>query len=294
MPPFRLSLAPAAWLLANCGACSCYSSSGADPHVGMVRIPAGPVLIGSDWSACPYDSPLHEVAVSAFYIDVFEATNEEHKACVAAGACRRPVLSSSLTRADYYDSAAFAHYPVVGMDAWSDAHDYCAWRGKRLPTEAEWEKAARGGCEREGEAGTCDRFADARDYPWVGLEASCLWGNVAPDCAGGDTAAVGAFPRDVSPYGVRDMGGNVRESVSDYFLADYYAVSARSDPQGPTEEEARGRCPDMPVGAVCHVVRGDSFGGSVSDESGGLPLTCRSAASRINPDVGVRCALDAL
>ncbi|MBI4917240.1 MAG: formylglycine-generating enzyme family protein [Acidobacteria bacterium] len=257
----------------------------------MVMVPGGGVLIGSDWSRCAWDDPIHEVYVSSFYIDVLETTNDEYRACVAAGACARPAVVESLTRADYFDSAAFGEYPVIGMDWWGDAQAYCAWRGKRLPTEAEWEKAARGGCELGASRGGCELPEDARDYPW-GWGWSCEFGNVALECAGGDTARVGAFSLDLSPYGVRGMGGNVREVVSDFFSAEYYGTGAEVDPQGPTEEEAWGRCPDMPASAACHVIRGDSFGGTEGEESSERPVTCRSVANRVGPDVGVRCVKD--
>jgi eukaryotic-like serine/threonine-protein kinase len=192
-----------------------------------VLIPAGTFQMGCDtsnlaengcsesWQA--RELPLHPIYLDAYHIDKYPVTNARYKACVDAGGCTAPQNVNSSTRTPYYGNATYANYPVINVD-WHRANAFCAWAGKRLPTEAEWEKAARGP-------------NDTRKYPWGNADATCSIANYGR-CVG-DTSEVGSYPDGASPYGVMDMAGNVWEWVNDWSQSDYYSVSPGSNPQGP-------------------------------------------------------------
>ena len=175
-------------------------------------IPAGQFLMGSlddDPYAEPDERPVHPVDLDSYWIDVTEVTNGQFAACVAAGGCTPPRHSFR------YGDPSYRAHPVLGV-AHDQAAAYCTWAGRRLPTEAEWEKAARG--------------ADRRLYPW---------GNEPPDGSRAnfsgvrqDTAPVGSFPAGASPYGALDLAGNVWEWVSDAYEITYYADSPSRNPAG--------------------------------------------------------------
>ncbi len=200
-----------------------YQRRGND-NAEMVRVPAGEFTMGSD----SYDNekPVHRVSLSDYWIDVFEVTNARYQECVNAGKCERPGSTSSDDRSSYFGNSQYAEYPVIYV-SWEDANKYCAWAGKRLPTEAEWEKAARGPSTSSG---------DARTYPW-GNEWDSAKANV--ENSGGDTTQVGSYPAGASPYGALDMAGNVWEWVADWYDGGYYANSPRENPKGPSSGQSK-------------------------------------------------------
>ncbi|MFZ6027188.1 MAG: formylglycine-generating enzyme family protein [Chloroflexota bacterium] len=252
-------------------------ATNAKDGANLVLIPAGEFIMGADSGSLDFwgaEAPAHVVALDYYLIYQNEVTNAMYLSCVEAGSCSEPVTTTSRTRPEYFGAAGFAVYPVISV-SYEQAASYCQWAGGRLPTEAEWEKAARG--------------EDGRLYPW---------GNEAPDetrvnyCPVGcpnmpeaeaaregspDTKPVGSFPAGASPYGVNDMAGNVLEWVADWFQADYYATSPLANPPGPIQGERR-------------ILRGGSWYSA--------PSALRSAArASETPEqsfwtVGFRCVVD--
>lgn len=222
---------------------------------GMVHVPAGDFVMGSEWGE-PDEEPRHVVHVDAFFLDRYEVTNEEYERCVAAGKCPFQCVRDR-------KELMGPRQPVVCVN-WFDAVKYCAFAGKRLPTEAEWEWAARGN--------------DERRYPW-GDE----WRPERANTHGAEdgfayTAPVASFPKNVSPFGAYDMAGNAWEWTQDYWDPTYYARSPRDNPKGPEIGKRR-------------AMRGGSWMYDVpyflesANRSPGWP-------ARRKEYVGVRCAMD--
>jgi serine/threonine-protein kinase len=193
-------------------------------NVPMVLVPAGEFTMGSDDTGDVGSRPAQQVNVGAFYIDKFEVSNEMYDACVYAVECRRPQQGGSATRNTYFANPVFANFPVLYVD-WKMANAYCEWRGARLPTEAEWEKAARG--------------TDARLYPWGNEEPDCSFANHVGCVA--DTTPVDQHEKGQSIYGVYGLSGNVWEWTSSLFRPyPYQADDGREDPDSLDERIARG------------------------------------------------------
>lgn len=183
----------------------------------MVFVPAGEFLMGIDKDQAEVNGenavPAHTVMLDDYYIDVFEVTNGAYHVCVDAGACSPLAREEKAVNDIYISMEDFDTSPVMYL-SWNDAKTYCEWRGARLPTEAEWEKAARG--------------TDGRTYPW-GEETDCSYANYGlrsengTECFQGHILPVGSYPKGVSPYGAYDMAGNVSEWVQDCYIEDFYS-----------------------------------------------------------------------
>ena len=225
----------------------------------LLYVPAGEFTMGSE-TGNDEEKPIHTIYLDGFWIDQTEVTNRQYALCVTAGQCISPNETDSSLRSIYYGNSEFDDYPVIYVN-WNMAKTYCEWAGRRLPTEAEWEKAARG--------------MDERTYPW-GEDISCNEANYDPkDSCFGDTTIAGNITSGESPYGVYDMAGNVWEWVNDWYSETYYQDSPLSNPLGPDSGQYR-------------VLRGGSFDSSTS----GVRTTNRY---RYEPtytllSIGFRCA----
>ncbi len=217
----------------------------------MVEIPAGEFVMGSDPTDpdSAYDEyPEHVVYMSSYKIDLYEVTNEEFAEFLNAYGSNISPEGYEMLDADdedrhiswdgssWYVDAGYMDHPAIEV-TWYGANTFCDYYGKRLPTEAEWEKAARGGCEAGGDPETCEDPADERTYPW-GEGIDCDHASYS-GCGVGDTTPVGSYPLGVSPYGAYDMAGNVWEWVKDWFDYEYYAYTPYADPSGPASGSER-------------------------------------------------------
>jgi len=205
-----------------------------DVKVDQVFVSAGSFMMGSE-GGTDNEQPVHEVTLDAFWIDRTEVTNAQYAACVDDGACDPPGNSSSDTRGSYYGNPEYADYPVIHV-SWDDAAAYAAWAGGRLPTEAEWEYAARG--------------PESLEYPWGNTfdgerlnfcDANCPFDprNSSWDDGHADTAPAGSYPEGASWAGALDMAGNVWEWTNDWYDSDYYTRSPGNNPTGPETGQYR-------------------------------------------------------
>jgi sulfatase modifying factor 1 len=191
-----------------------------DP-VPMITIPAGAFLMGTPEGQGREDEwPQRSVYLDAFMIDQVEVTNERYMRFVKATGHRTP--PNPYGTGPLQSIQGIEHLPVV-QTTWYDAKTYCGWAGKRLPTEAEWEKAARG--------------TDGRLYPWGNDPPTAKRANFDREWEDEQTLhAVGTLPGGDSPYGVKDMAGNAREWVADWYEAEYYRHAPDRNPQGPDKK----------------------------------------------------------
>ncbi len=244
---------------------------------GMVQVyvPEGEFLMGavnSDPEAEADEKPQRTVYLDAFWIDQTEVTNAKYALCVAAGVCQPPSYTEAYAIESYYGNPQYDHYPFIYVN-WAAAQTYCEWAGGRLPTEAEWEKAARG--------------TDGRKYPWgnTKIDGNLLnfadrrtnfrWSDQLVDDGYEGLAPVGNYPAGASAYGAWDMAGNVLEWTADWYSENYYANAPAKNPPGPESGQTR-------------VLRGGSwhFGASTARTSDRFSVD----AGIQDTDLGFRCA----
>jgi formylglycine-generating enzyme len=237
------------------------SAPGEEPILGdMVTIPAGSFVRGTNGGGFD-EQPQRTISLDAFSIDRYEVTNHQYQQFVVATGHRKPGLPSRYAKSG--SKVRGINQPAVYV-SWDDAAEYCRWKEKRLPTEAEWEKAMRG--------------TDGRLWPWGNQEEpqAANWARVQD---GHEVSArVGTFLADKSPYGVMDGAGNVIEWVDDWYHETYYKDSPDQNPPSPEHGTYR-------------VLRG----GGYTTTGGDVRITSRS---KMMPDfrdetIGFRCAISA-
>ncbi len=243
----------------------------------QVYVPEGTFQMGGlDPRAASDEKPVHRVEMKGYWIDKTEVTNAMFLLCVQEGACSPPQSTSSETNSSYFNNPEFSDFPVVNV-TWDAARQYCEWAGRRLPTEAEWEYAARGNT--------------VNSYPW---------GEEAPDDTRAnfnymnrDASQVGSYPAGASPNGALDMAGNVFEWTSDYYDAGYYASSPASNPAGP----------ELRTAYFNRVARGGSYAdndveirvsnrASVMGPNYDAELGSTAYLGDFSPRIGFRCTAD--
>ena len=246
-PTSEPTLVPASLAGPSAGATMMWVDGGA-----LVYVPSGEFIMGLGYG----DAPTKTVTLDSYWIQQTEVTDKMYTQCVMSGNCSAPVQELG---APPYSAAQYGDYPIVGV-TWNAANTYCQWIGGQLPTEAQWEKAARG--------------TSGNKYPW---------GNNSPDCdlanlktCGGHTNPVNDYPGGKSAYGLLDMAGNVFEWVNDYYDPNYYASAPLSNPTGPATGNDR-------------VIRGSSFETDLTQVSSAIRHP--SPQDYHNYDLGFRCVV---
>jgi formylglycine-generating enzyme required for sulfatase activity len=210
------------------------------------NVPCHPGDLAYDAQAAADESPVREIEMTPYYIDTYEVTVDQYRKCVAARACQDSDYSTEFAnQACNMGNSYKGRYPMNCI-TYTGAKHFCEWAGKRLLTSAEWQKAARGGCEIGGDKTVCEAGLDDRIYPWGNETPSCQYcvmddnKYLTPGCGTDETFEVGSKPAGKSPYGLYDLAGNVGEWVADWYDARYYYpnypvadYSPAQDPKGP-------------------------------------------------------------
>jgi formylglycine-generating enzyme required for sulfatase activity len=250
----------------------------------QVYVPDGTFMRGGvDGEARTNEMPNSKITMTGFWMDKVEVTNGMYMLCVTAGVCDLPhsidqTVLKSASREEYFRNPEFADYPVVYV-GWGDADAYCSWAGRRLPTEAEWEYAARGA------------FPSLNTFPWGDQRPDGSYANF--NSMVGDTMKVGSYPAGASPFGILDMAGNVGEWVNDFFDSKYYDLGIVLNPTGPVSR----------ADVFSRVVRGGHWGDAwmMLRVSARTTMMGPNPAAQVGtdrwygdsaPSVGFRCAAD--
>lgn len=180
---------------------------------GMIQVyvPEGEFLMGKGETRKNDDSPQHAVYLNTFWMDKYEVSNSMYQKCMEAGICTE-LVSDNIT----YKNWIYRNHPVTYV-TWEQANAYCTWAGRRLPTEAEWEKAARG--------------TDGRKYPWGNEAPNARLANFEGSMIH-EAVSIYRYPLGASPYGVLNMSGNVREWIADWYDGEYYLTAPSTNPTG--------------------------------------------------------------
>ena len=231
----------------------------------MVYFPEGEFEMGSrEGTGKKNEHPKHKVYLNAFYLDKFEVTFSDFEAYLESNLSKHPTITGWIDRKARPD---MLNKPIFGLQ-WKRCRNYCAWRGKRIPTEAEWERAAKG--------------TEDREYPWGNEEPDNTRANFGNCCfvqKGKVLTIIGSYKKGFTPDGIADLGGNVAEWVSDWYDKKYYEKSPYKNPQGPEKGKY-------------HVIRGGAWNS--------LPMSLRTSSRYGDSDakdyygIGCRCAKDHL
>jgi len=218
----------------------------------LVYIPSSEFVMGNGG----FDAPIHTVAVDEFWMYETKVTNRMYAQCVAVGACSAPTEELG---GPVYSNPEYANHPIVGVN-WDQAQTYCAWSQGQLPTEAQWEKAARG--------------VEGNTYPWGNEKPACDLLNLG--YCSGRTSEVDAFSDGVSPYGLYDMAGNIFEWTADWYGEAYYSSAPAANPTGPESGQYRS-------------IRGSSF----ETDFDQVESAIRHFGAQVyhSRDLGFRCAV---
>jgi formylglycine-generating enzyme required for sulfatase activity len=228
-------------------------------YSNFVYIPSGKYLQGKDSTNQANFSPLHELTLDGFWIQQSEVTNQQYAQCVADGKCSPPIQDPEVPY--WYENPYEGNQPIVGV-TWFQAREYCSYIQARLPTEAEWEAAARG--------------ENGKLFPWGGDKPNCNYLNYNGCTEPSKPDVIRSYPFGASDFRVYDMAGNVFEWVDDWYSKDYYSASPSSNPTGPLDGRKR-------------VYRGGSYR-SGSEELGSFLRFSTEPENQFS-DLGFRCVL---